>query len=401
MSGSNDGEVLHRIQRSEPVLVYSHNPGRSVSVMTILFTLCMAAGVFTWHFVREATLIAAIFAIALLYHLLKTCSVRVWLDWPNLIYSYRSLFRSVDETIPSWEITGLTPEITRIWRGSISERLVLEAGKRKFVLTPFYVSSDSAVDRLREVLNTLPSTRAQAEYEIELERRVLEGDDGEQDEEPETEVVWGMLEMSIQCPRCDGPVVVNGPVTQFICPDCSAEIEMGPDIWTDLLEDLRDELAEDTEEGQGGRSTIWGTYNTSLFYGRLRPHCLRCKRDFDMDTDYTGGDRLTCPGCGTDTAVMKAPEWFERVFQGAKLIVGAEEKQSTELETASDAEPVSFTCSKCGAFVQTRGESRSVKCSHCGTSTFLPDDLWHHFHPVPVKRRWFVGFEVPVYADED
>jgi DNA-directed RNA polymerase subunit RPC12/RpoP/uncharacterized protein YbaR (Trm112 family) len=337
-------------------------------------------------------------AAALLYQMTKECSVSIRLDRPNIIYSCRSLFRSIHETIPSWEIEGLTPEIVSMWRGNITERLVLGTARGKFTVAPVYSAGDTSVLRLEEVLRTLPSTREEAEYEKEMERRALEGDDGDEEEATETVEVWGFIEMGIQCPRCDGPVVVNGPLTRLVCPECGAAIDMTPDIWADLLEDLRDELAEDTEEGMGGRSTIWGTYNTTLYYGRLRPYCRECKKDFDMEEDRRGTDRLVCAACGAGMPVMEPPVWWDRVFEGATLIVGAE---TGEGSGEGSADPVSFTCRKCGASVTTAGESRTIECPHCGASSALPDDLWYHFHPAPVKKRWFTGFTAEVPASEN
>lgn len=397
MKSKKREDILHRIDPPQPRLLYRYNPARSIIVKTIFLALCAAAGIFVLPRVREVALVLALFTAVLLFKLLKTCSIKVWLDWPNLIYRYRSLFRRIDKVIPSWEISGITPEITSMWRGIISERLVLEVGKKVFVIAPFYSPRDTEIARLMDEVYILPQTRKQAEYEIELERRVLEGD---LQEETAIETVWCMLEMSIECPRCDGPVVVNGPFTSFLCPGCGEDIQMSPEIWADLLEDVRDEIT-DMEEGKGGRSAIWGTYNTNLYYGHLPPYCPECKRDFDMDNDYTGGDSITCPACGSRMSVLSAPDWFDKVFEGAVLIVGAEDKQT--VKSAADAEntSISFTCSQCGASILTRGEKRSVKCEHCGASVYLPDELWFRFHPAPKKQRWYVGFEAEVYEEDE
>jgi uncharacterized protein YbaR (Trm112 family) len=381
--------------------VYAYHPGRPLLIMGVFAAAAAAAACLLYRSTPAASLMLGLVTAALLYQMTKECSVSIWLDRPNLVYSYRSLFRSIHETIPSWEIEGLTPEIVSMWRGNITERLVLETAGGKLTVAPVYSRSDTSVLRLEEVLRTLPSTREEAEYEAELERRALEGDDGEEEEATETVEVWGFIEMGIQCPRCDGPVVVNGPLTGLVCPECGAAIDMTPDIWADLLEDLRDELAEDTEEGMGGRSTIWGTYNTTLYYGRLRPYCRGCKKDFDMEKDRRGTDRLVCSACGAWMPVIEPPVWWDRVFEGATLIVGADTGPMGKVPAVDAPVPVSFTCPKCGASVTTAGESRTIECPHCGASFALPDDLWYHFHPAPVKKRWFTGFtaEVPVQED--
>ncbi|MEN8207823.1 MAG: hypothetical protein ABFR50_01080 [Candidatus Fermentibacteria bacterium] len=400
MTNKNRDDLLHRINPPEPRLLYRYNPVRSVIVTCIFLALCAAAALFLLPRAPQVNYVLAIFAFVLLFKLLKDCSVKVWLDWPNLIYRYRSLFRRIDMVIPSWEISGISPEITSMWRGSISECLVLEAGEKKFVITPYYSQQNKETAMLMDEIHRLPQTRKQAEYEIELERRVRDGDDGKL-EETARETVWCMLEMSIDCPRCDRPVVVNGPFTSFICPECSETIEMTPEIWADLLEDVRDEIADDTEEGKGSRSVIWGTYNTNLYYGRLKPCCPECKRDFDMENEYEGGDALTCIGCSTKVSVEPAPSWFDSVFEGALLIVGAQYKQTVKSTADNEISPISFTCSQCGGAILSCGEERTVKCEHCGASIYLPDELWFRFHPAPKKQRWFVGFEAEVYEWDD
>ena len=387
---------------TEPRLVYRYAPLKAVLGMSFFLLLAVAAGIVGLLYAPPVALVALVLAVVLLWFLLRECTVHIWVDWPDLVYRYRSLFRSIDRVIPSWEISGISPEITSMWRGHISERLVLEAGKDRLVVTPFYSKSDPAIPVLMEAVQGLPSSREQAEYELELARRAAGGESGDTPEEGVlVRMIWGMLEISIECPRCDGPVVVNGPFTEFVCPSCEEKIEMTPDIWADLFEDLRDELAEDTDEGMGGRSAIWGTYNTALYYGRLAPYCTECKRDFDMERDHSGEGELTCPDCGAATPVQQPPEWFDRVFEGARLIVNARAGQSGEEIAQRDIGPVMFSCAKCGGSITVTGASRSVECDHCGGSAYLPDDLWNRFHPAPTKLRWFVGFEAEPPVEED
>lgn len=400
MKSKKREDILHRIDPPAPRLIYRYRPTRAIIVTIIFLALCAAAGLFVLSRVPEVTLVLALFTVILLFKLLKTCSVKIWLDWPNLIYRYRSPFRRIDKVIPSWEISGIAPEITSMWRGTISERLVLEVGRKKFIVTPYYSPRNAGIVMLMDEIHILPQTRKQAEYEIELERRVRDGDDGKL-EETAKETVWCMLEMSIECPRCDRPVVVNGPFTSFICPECGEMIEMTHEIWADLLEDVRDEIADNMEEGKGCRSAIWGTYNTNLYSGRLKPYCPECKRGFDMENECTGGDSITCSDCGERTPVLSAPDWFDSVFEGAVLIVGAQKERSAKSDADSGASPISFTCSQCGASILTCGCERSVKCEHCGASSYLPDELWFRFHPAPKKQLWFVGFEAEVYEEDD
>ena len=201
-------------------------------------------------------------------------------------------------------------------------------------------------------------------------------------------MIWSIIEMSINCPRCDSPVMVNGPFTKLNCPGCGEAIDFTPAIWADLLEDTRNELL-DMNEGEGSKSTIWGTYNTYIFYGRLAPYCKECKKDYDIQADYSGTDTITCEDCGATRPVEKPPEWFNTVFKGVKMLIGVSRKACKHKPLTRD---LYMSCPNCGASIQVSGSSRNEKCSHCNSSIILPGELWKHIHPVPVKERWFVGF---------
>ena len=197
-----------------------------------------------------------------------------------------------------------------------------------------------------------------------------------------------MIEMSISCPRCDSPVMVNGPFTRFTCPGCGESIEFTPAIWADLFEDTRDELV-DMDEGEGSNSTIWGTFNTSITYGRLIPYCKECKKDYDLTDDYSEEEMITCPDCGATRPTQEPPHWFNEVFEGARLLIGASPASTKETPLERD---LYMTCPSCGASILVSGTTRNEKCMHCDSSVLLPDELWQHLHPSPVKIRWFVGF---------
>ena len=201
-------------------------------------------------------------------------------------------------------------------------------------------------------------------------------------------MIWTMIEMNISCPRCDSPVMINGPVTEIECRECGEIIDFNPSIWADLLEDVRDELL-DMEEGEGGNSTIWGTYNTSIAYGRLTPYCKECKEDYNLETDYSDENTITCHTCGAIQSAQKPPEWFSNVFKGVQLLIGVSTEEVMDTQLKRD---LYMTCPGCGASILVSGKTHNEKCRYCNSSVLLPGELWEHLHPTPVKTRWFVGF---------
>ncbi len=203
-----------------------------------------------------------------------------------------------------------------------------------------------------------------------------------------------MLEMSIKCSRCETPVPVNGPWTDLQCSGCGEAITLSPDNWADLLEDVRDEIAFELEPGRGTESTIMGVFDTHVLYSRMVPYCRKCKED--LHDPEPGAEKLMC-SCGAFMPLTKPPDWFRRVFGGVRYIAGATRSAEASSE---EPEPVYISCTSCGASFCVKGESRNPSCSHCGTAVFLTDELWLHFHPSPVKKRWFVGFKASYSISE-
>ncbi len=206
-------------------------------------------------------------------------------------------------------------------------------------------------------------------------------------------MIWSMIEMSIDCPHCDAPVHVDGPYLQLTCGRCHSDIDFPREVWKDLLGDVSEEVPG-YEKGEGSNSNIFGHFNMRMTYGRLDPYCRKCKRDFHMDKEYTGGGSIKCPDCGTVTPVLEAPDWFRKAVPGTTLIVGAwPEGESSPQEEGKKPKPVSYSCPQCGGSLMIDGEKRLVECQYCSTNIYLPDDLWLTLHPARTKTRWFFDLD--------
>ena len=206
-------------------------------------------------------------------------------------------------------------------------------------------------------------------------------------------MTFGVIEMSIKCPRCDSPIHVNGPTRSLLCSSCQSEIEVPEDFWKGILEDVCSEVRNDLEEGEGSNSTIFGTFNTSLMYGRLNPYCLKCKKEFKLPEQCDSAFTYSCPECATKSPVAPAPEWFMKMVPSAKLLVNATPELSDDVEEEPAVSgPIAFFCPQCGGSLMIDGSERLIPCSYCNTSVYLPDDLWLRLHPARIKTRWFIGF---------
>jgi len=135
-------------------------------------------------------------------------------------------------------------------------------------------------------------------------------------------MIWSMIEMTIKCPDCDAPVHVDGPYRKVFCRTCRSDIEFPQEVWGDLVGDIKEEIAG-FKPGEGTNSNIFGHFNMTLTYGRLAPYCSKCKREFVIEEDYNGSDRLTCPDCDTVKPAFAAPEWLAKAVKGAVLVAGA------------------------------------------------------------------------------
>ena len=212
-------------------------------------------------------------------------------------------------------------------------------------------------------------------------------------------MIWAMIEMSISCPECDAPVHIDGPYRKVLCSTCQSEIEFPEEVWNGTLEDVKDEVPG-FNPGEGTNSNIFGHFNMKLTYGRLAPSCSKCKRDFVIEKDYSGTDKVTCPDCGTVTPAFAAPDWFRKIIPDAGLIVGAWPNNEAVQDNKAVSDPVIFSCPQCGGSLMIDGKERLVNCEYCATRVYLPDDLWLKLHPAKKKNRWFIGIgDVPNFIN--
>jgi hypothetical protein len=206
-------------------------------------------------------------------------------------------------------------------------------------------------------------------------------------------VFYAMLEWSINCPKCDGPVMLNGPLETAHCNRCQTDITIPHDYWKSILDDVMQEVKSDLEEGEGTNSNIFGTFKTALLYAQLHPQCEKCKTDIEVNENLETGYTHTCKICGNTVKVSPSPYWLQEVCPPIKLLFNAELESGKGDETPAISGPIVFSCPKCGGALTVDGSERLVPCEFCGVSVYLPDDLWLRLHPAKIKSRWYIGFE--------
>lgn len=377
--------------------LYRYHPRRAVTVNIVAFVILTAGGILlTAAGIWPLGVIMGIVALNSLKDLAMESVIELREESPFLLYSRRTLFKRETHRLPYYQLKGAGNRITGMWRGNTSEKLVLEAAGKEYLLHPHYSSKNPATADIHREL-----ARLRKEGDEYFEALIREEEAKEEKKERKTAVerkpgvekfLWCLLEMSLKCPGCDSPVPVNGPWENIVCTRCGEGIHLDPESWKFLLGGVRKAMVKELEPGQGSESMLIGRYRAKLMYGRMAPYCPVCKADFPGRKSQ--GEELLC-SCGNSMEIKAPPPWFPGVFKGAKWVAGA----TGSTGTGERPEPVTMTCGSCGGPFTVTGDVRNPPCPHCGTGTFLPDDLWFHFNPAPVKRRWFVGFSAGVTRD--
>ena len=207
-------------------------------------------------------------------------------------------------------------------------------------------------------------------------------------------MLYGIVECSIKCPKCDNPMPLNGPIETAHCEHCLSDTEIPNEYWTDILRELFDELRKGMEEGTGSGSTIFGMFNTSLVTARFDPYCYECKTGFEVDETVSKPYKHNCEKCRNVIEVRPGPDWLNEAFPPGTILIAADMREGGG-EPAAASEPIAFVCPQCGGALIVDGTERVLPCEFCGIKVYLPDDLWRRMHPVKKKERWWVGFMLP------
>jgi hypothetical protein len=207
------------------------------------------------------------------------------------------------------------------------------------------------------------------------------------------------IEAGISCPSCESYVPLNALVPSVLCSGCGKDLELGIDVWKTVLEDSL-EQASFLEDGEGSSSTIFGSYNYKVLYGRLAPRYDDTKDDIDIDMllEKLDEGHVLHPESGAPTRIRRLPEQYRDAFRGVVALIGEDPSQ---LPGASEGQPmktglsgpIAFQCPNCGGSLIVDGTSRMADCRFCETQVYLPDDLWRRLHPVKKEKRWFLLFD--------
>lgn len=198
----------------------------------------------------------------------------------------------------------------------------------------------------------------------------------------------------VECPNCASPVFVPALVTETTCPSCQAAVPLTPMVshmgWPAFWDNM---LAGTAGWQLGPRDfEIESQHYISSREKVPAPICAACSAALDI-RQLEGKSELTCD-CGAVSSLRVAPHdgliprfVTHLVGEDPDALPGPEGGAVARPSKAAQ-EPVRFPCPACDASLTVDGSSRTVECSYCQTSAYLPNDLWRALHPVSTVKRW-------------
>ncbi len=211
-------------------------------------------------------------------------------------------------------------------------------------------------------------------------------------------IVGFPLQASVECPHCHQPVHLPGVVEATRCDHCQRGLELSADRWAGWFGPAEFGEALGLAEGEGRTVQSLGE-GAKYAYGRRQPRCQSCKTDIDVSRlgAYAASGGLRC-ACGEWIAVREATPTARQMLGAARFLVN-----EGPLDGARDrapAEPVLFQCLACGGGLRVDGKERTVTCSYCKGSNYLPDALWLRLNPVRTVQTFFLVAELDAVAEQ-
>jgi hypothetical protein len=194
--------------------------------------------------------------------------------------------------------------------------------------------------------------------------------------------------VSITCPECAQQNPVNHLRARMLCPRCQASTELAQHEltwWTDsAVGEFATRIVLKRPEGELGHMNT-SKYRVEFVRGPANcPGCRRSLRAEELAAAAAAGT-FQCGACAHTCGCRAAEPSLVQRFGYARWLLG-EAPDSTGAPQGSH--PVVMACMSCGAGLDVNGTSRTIECTYCKASNYLPDGLWLRLHPVP-RLEWF------------
>jgi hypothetical protein len=193
-----------------------------------------------------------------------------------------------------------------------------------------------------------------------------------------------LVELHVTC-RCRTEVPANGVVEAVACHSCGKQVALPEEFWKARFDkdDFEPLLLKPGKSDASPVRSISGM-ETYLRYALELPLCVGCRKPLDLTAV---GDEIEC-GCGKTNRVRKADELSKLIDTRAVMIVGETTRVVEKVKRA-----VVFACMKCGGTLEVDGSARTIPCTYCTASNYLPDGVWEVIYPVPQLEPFYVVAE--------
>ncbi len=180
------------------------------------------------------------------------------------------------------------------------------------------------------------------------------------------------IKAGFTCPDCDSFIPMNAIVERIRCSACGTDFDLTVDHWKTVLDDAIEE-APHSEEGEGSSSTVFGSFNYRIEYGRLNPRYSGTKDDIPIEDilKHLEDGYLSHPDTGERTFIRKLPDIYNGEFSGIAALVGEEislipgRGEGEELQVQNSCNPVALQCPNCGGSLIVKGKNRTETCRFC------------------------------------
>jgi hypothetical protein len=204
----------------------------------------------------------------------------------------------------------------------------------------------------------------------------------------------------MQCGHCGGGLPLQGPMRTVQCSACRGNNEFEPERIATYLHIAAEGFTEETI-GEIKLKYFWDGHP-----------CPGCGSPVDLTQIPVGVESSTpCAKSGVPILSFPPPPWLKEQLPGLVQVYGAERDPAdmpasgTPLAVGEEkpkAKPIVTACPQCNGSLNVTAESpRTMTCTFCGASVFLPEELWRMLHPVKRVAPWSIAYDGDLDRLED
>ena len=213
-------------------------------------------------------------------------------------------------------------------------------------------------------------------------------------------ITYSTFTMLMQCEHCGGGLPLQGPMRTVRCTACQGDNRIEAERIATYLQDAAEGVSDIMDE-------------IKFKHFRDGHPCPECGSPVDLTRIPVGVESSTpCEKCGAPIFSFPPPPWLKEQLPGLVQVYGAERDPAdlpasgTPLavgEEKTKAKPIVTACPQCnGSLSVTADSPRTMACTFCGASVFLPEELWRTLHPVKRVAPWSIAWEgYPLVRLED